>query len=352
MGGYYDGTKLLSLKDINGDVPEIYICTSNRSAGKTIYFNRLAVNRFLKYGEKFGLIYRFKYELHDIEEKFFKEIQSLFFKGYTMKSEKRANGTYHELFLKKNSQDDDAWVSCGYALSLNSADTLKRNSHLLSDTKLLLFDEFQSETNNYCDNEVTKFISVHTSIARGGGEQHRYLPVYMIANPVTILNPYYVEMGISERIDNNTNFLRGEGFVLEQGYNESASQALKASAFNRAFATNAYIAYSSEGNYLNDSDEFVEKVEGKSRYIATLKYMGSEYAIREFSDLGILYCDNRPDTTFKHKLAVTTDDHQINYVMLKQNSLFLTNMRYFFSRGVFRFKNLQCKQAIIKALSY
>ena len=29
---YYDGTKLLSLKDINGNTPELYICTSNRSA--------------------------------------------------------------------------------------------------------------------------------------------------------------------------------------------------------------------------------------------------------------------------------------------------------------------------------
>ena len=40
---YYDGTKLLSLKDINGKTPEVFMCTSNRSAGKTTYFNRLVV---------------------------------------------------------------------------------------------------------------------------------------------------------------------------------------------------------------------------------------------------------------------------------------------------------------------
>ena len=54
----YDGTKLLSLKDINGKKPEIYICTSNRTAGKTTYFNRYFVNRFIKYSEKFILLYR------------------------------------------------------------------------------------------------------------------------------------------------------------------------------------------------------------------------------------------------------------------------------------------------------
>ena len=41
MGQYYDGTKLLSLKDRNGKVPEIYMCTTNRTGGKTTYFNRL-----------------------------------------------------------------------------------------------------------------------------------------------------------------------------------------------------------------------------------------------------------------------------------------------------------------------
>ncbi len=38
---YYDGKKLLSIKDLNGEKPEIFICTSNRSAGKTTYFERI-----------------------------------------------------------------------------------------------------------------------------------------------------------------------------------------------------------------------------------------------------------------------------------------------------------------------
>ena len=33
MGNYYDGTKLLSLTDINGNRPEIYMCTTNRTGG-------------------------------------------------------------------------------------------------------------------------------------------------------------------------------------------------------------------------------------------------------------------------------------------------------------------------------
>ena len=62
---YYDGAKLLSLMDINGNKPEIYICTSNRTGGKTTYFSRLLVNHFLKGNGKFCLLYRFNYELSD-----------------------------------------------------------------------------------------------------------------------------------------------------------------------------------------------------------------------------------------------------------------------------------------------
>ena len=344
MQQFYDGTKLLSLNDINGNKPEIYICTSNRSAGKTVYFSRYCVNRWIKYGEKFCLIYRYNYELDDVADKFFKDIQSLFFPTYTMTSKRRAKGIYHELFLNEK--------SCGYAITLNSSDALKKYSHLLSDVTRMLYDEFMSESNHYCDNEVKKFISVHTSIARGGGKQVRYVPVYMVANPVSIINPYYVELEISNRLKKDTKFLKGDGYVLEQGFVESASILQKESAFNRAFANNSYTAYSTENIYLDDNTAFIEKPVGKSRYLATIKYLNSEYAIREYSESGYIYCDDNPDSTFAYKIAISTDDHNINYVMLKRNDIFITNMRWYFERGAFRFKDLRCKSAILKMISY
>lgn len=353
MGIYYDGTKLLSMKDINGDTPEIYICTTNRTGGKTTYFGRLVVNKFLDKGEKFALLYRYNYELDGVADTFFKDISGLFFPEYGMRAEKRGKGVYAELFLYRKDKDEiESSVSCGYAIALNNADSLKKKSHLFSDVKRIIFDEFQSETNKYCPNEITKMISIHTSIARGQGEQIRYVPVYMLSNPVTLINPYYVEFGISERIKDNTKFLRGVGWVLEQGYVDSASKAQASSAFNRAFARNNYTAYSSQGIYLNDSKSFIEKPTTRGKYLCTLKYNGREYAVREYPEEGILYCDNRPDATFKDKIAITTSDHEINYVMLKANDFFLANLRYFFDRGCFRFKDMQCKEVIMKALCY
>jgi hypothetical protein len=344
MSKYYDGTKLLSMLDINGNKPEIYMCTTNRTGGKTTYFGRLCINRFLDKGEKFGLLYRYNYELDDVADKFYKDLGSLFFPNYTMTSKRRASGTFQELFLNDK--------SCGYGLSLNNADQIKKYSHLFSDIQRMIFDEFQSETNHYCENETKKFVSVHTSIARGQGKQVRYVPVYMLSNPVSIINPYYVEMEISSRLKDDTKFLRGDGFVLEQGYIESAGIEQKKSGFNRAFSKNSYTAYSSECVYLNDNKAFVEKPAGKSKYLCTLRYKGSDFALREYTESGLIYCDDKADSSFLTRISVTTDDHNINYVMLKRNDFFLSNLRYFFEHGCFRFKDMRCKEAVLSALSY
>ena len=119
---YYDGTKLLSLSDINGAKPELYLCTTNRTGGKTTWFSRFVVNKFFKGDGKFGLVYRFNYEVDDCADKFFKDIGGLFFPTHTMTSKRKASGSYHELYLDG--------VSCGYAFSLNCADQLKKYSHL------------------------------------------------------------------------------------------------------------------------------------------------------------------------------------------------------------------------------
>ena len=344
MAEYYDGTKLLSLKDINGLEPELIICTSNRSAGKTTYFSRYFVNRFLKHGEKFILLYRFNYELADVSDKFFKEIKLLFFPNYTMTNKSRARGIYHELYLNEK--------LCGYAISLNAADQLKKYSHLFSDCVRILFDEFQSENNHYCPNEIQKFLSVHTSISRGGGQQVKHVPVIMLSNLISLLNPYYLALGISDKLDNKTKFIKGDGYVLEQGFSASVAELQKQSGIFRAFAGAEYNKYNTEKVYLNDNYTFIETMEGNNNYLLTFKIGGELYAVREYPEKGILYCDQRVDHTFPVKLVIDAGEMEVNYIVIKNNHYILSNLKFFFEKGLFRFKNLSCKNAVFKLLAY
>lgn len=350
MSEYYDGTKILSMLDINNETPEIYIVDGNRSAGKTTYFNRWRVKKCLNSGEKTVHLFRFDYELKGCEDKIFKEVGNLFFSNYCMSSQRMANGKYYELTLINNITNEA--ISYGYAIALNNADSIKKCSHLLSDCSWIIFDEFQSENNNYCKDEVNKLLSIHTSLARGQGKQVKRLPITMLSNSVSLLNPYYTALGISKRIKDNTKFLKGEGFILEKTFNATASEAQQKSGFNRAFNSLDYIKYMSENVYLNDSTSFIEKLDGRNRYLATIKYKNKEYAIKSYDELGVLYCSDTPDTSFKYKIAVTTADHNINYVMLKNNDIFINSMRWYFSHGCFRFQNLECKEVILSLLSY
>ena len=81
-------------------------------------------------------------------------------------------------------------------------------------------------------------------------------------------------------------------------------------------------------------------------------YHGVDYGVKEYSELGIIYCDDKADRTFRTRITVTTEDHNINYVMLKRNDFFLSNLRVLFERGCFRFKDLRCKEAVLTTLSY
>lgn len=341
---FYDGTKLLSMKDMNGQKPEIFISTSNRSAGKTTYFGRMVVNRFKKQGKKFCLLYRYNYELSGCSEQFFKDIGNLFFKGDEMIEIRRANGIYVELFLNKK--------SCGYCISLNYADQIKKKSHLLSDVDSILFDEFQSENNNYCDNEVSKLMSIHTSLARGGGEQVRYLPVYMISNAVSIINPYYLSLGIADRLKTDTNYLRGDGFVVEQGFYQNVAEQQKASGFNRAFKDESYLKYAAQNVYLNDNLNLIEKMQGVSDYIVTIKNNGKFYAVRKFNDTGLFYVDNRADETYPDKIVPNASEQDAGYMLLGRSSVLMAGLRMAFEKGYIRFRNQECKSVFFNMMRY
>lgn len=341
---YYDGTKLLSMLDMNGQKPEIFLTTTNRSAGKTTYFNRMVVNRFKKYGKKFIVLYRFNYELVNCADKFFKEIGKLFFKGDEMTEKRMANGIYVELFLNE--------ISCGYCISINYADQLKKFSHLLADADCIIFDEFQSETNHYVPDEVAKLMSIHTSIARGGGEQVRYLPVYMISNAVSIINPYYMALDIADRLKTNTNYLKGDGFVLEQGFYENVAEQQMGSAFNRAFKNQQYLKFAAQNVYLNDNDNLIEKMNGTSNYIVTIKKDGKLYGVRRFNETGLFYVDNRADETYPDKIVPDAVQQDVGYMLLGRSNMLIAGMRMAFEKGYVRFKNQECKSVFFNLMKY
>lgn len=337
---FYDGSRLLNMMDENGGKPEIFIVCGNRSSGKTTYFGRLLINRFKKHGSKFILLYRYKYEVKDAESKFFADIQRLFFPTDEIKGKTIGNKSMREISL-----NDEI---CGYALALNCADAIKKYSHFLSDCTSILFDEFQPETGQYTMDELTKFMSIHNSVARGGGEQSRYLPVYMLSNTVSKINPYFQALGVNKKMRRNSKFIKGNGWVCEINHNESSDQAIRSSTFNRAFMNNQYLGYAAGGSFM-DNEKLIGRPEGQGVYIATVRDMsGDLFAITKVEDM--YYCTTNIDPNFGLKISTRITEADDNFIGVATNSDFMKSLFYAHLQGKIWYEDLFCKSAMHELL--
>lgn len=343
MGKYYNNNKLLSLMDINGNRPEIFICDGNRAAGKTYSFKSTLLKRWFKNDEQFVLIVRNQVDAKGYAEAFWKDIGNDKYRGHECKEKAMAKGMFYEVSI------DDR--PAGYVLPLSMCAKLKRYSSLFINVTSMFFDEYQDENARYLTNEIDKLMSLHTSIARGHGEQARYVPVYMCSNTITILNPYYIALGIHKRLRNNTKFIRGEGWVFEKTLNESAKEAFEDSAFNMAFkGTTIYGKHAAENIYLNDNMALVKKPRGSFAYRCSIKYRGSYYSVRIYQDF--VYIAEGYDKTYPVKAVFDAADmDEDGFILYSKYSWVGRALQKSFEEGNLRFQTLACKDAIFDILS-
>lgn len=346
MTEYYNGAKVLSMKDLDGEEPWMYMVTSNRSAGKTTFFLKKFLTDFIESnGNKmFGLIYRHKYELSACAS-IFSDVLSMYFSDYEMHS-KTIAGIFHAIYIKKIDSNED--LICGYAVSLNNTDVLKKYSSLFAKVEQWLFDEFQTESGVYLKNEIEKLQSVIFTVARGGGKQIRNIKLFMLSNKVAMNNPYFIYFQIYKRLKKDTRFLRGKGWVLECNKNDSAINAIKDNAISRTFAESSYMNYVTTSNYLHDSSSFIVKdtPNGKFKYLFTIKHDDVQLGVRLYLDAGILYISEKTDKTFKLVVTFQAENHTQNTIMLKNNSFLWQNVKDAMQGGYIRFDSLKTKDII------
>lgn len=343
---FYNGYKLLSMLDRNKQRPELFISTSNRSAGKTTFYNGNALHQFLRKEKKFLLLYRHKYELTSCVDGFFHDIQGLFFPDLVMKQETGVKDVFQKLYVgKKLDENGNSFELCGYATSLSSAEQIKKYSHLLSDVDVMMFDEFMPESGRYLPNEVSLLLSIHDSLARGHGKQVKYLPVILIGNLIDVFNPYYESLGVIDNMQLETKYYRGNGFVLEQGFNEASAKAHADSAFHQAFFGSNYTKASQKKEYINTSYQFIDNdVVDIGMYLMTIDYKGRSYSVR-YNEVGqFYYVSNRPDPSILMHHAATLED-VTGVSFFDPNNRYRKLMKEKIRFNQVKFKNLQCRDA-------
>lgn len=341
--GFYSGYSLLMLKALNDEVPEIFLCTGNRTAGKTFFFKRLSVRLFTTFNFKFMILTRKLTQINAAAESFISDIKYCEdFRKYRFSTDKYS--VRGVVCIKIND------LVAGYVTYLNNADQIKESSNMFNDVEFILKDEFQSETNDYVEDEITKLRSIHKSVSRGYNQPIRFVPTVLISNEISIINPYYVRLGITKRMRSETKKLRGDGWVLQKTYNENVSKLSEQSSFEKAFGNDSYSLANNHNIYL-DNLSFIEKIDS-GKMMLFLQFVCDKKIYGIFLSSEIAYVSNISYIKNKTLYCFKIDDHTENTEFLSRSNIVVKSIIKYFNSGNFRFKNIESKIACIDLFSY
>ena len=346
---------LLSSLDADGLKPEIFIDCQNRGSGKTYGYSygllEQALGNDMGWGlplGKFMILCRWKEEVPNIARGMYGDVIRDEYEGATLKSVSRANGLYAEVYFCQGEEE----TCVGYVAPINKSDDLKKFSSMFSDTAVMIMDEFQcASLTSYCPDEIGKFYRLHVSVARGGGKSSRYVPVILLSNSISIMNPYFTALGIHKRITSDTKKLRGQGYVMQRIINPNAAKEQKESRFNIAFGDMAEASSSIDNAWLNDSESCIEKPSkewGRSIYYYTLVKGDYKYGVRYYPGVDIYTINNSVDPSCQFVFNLELNGN-LNIPLLKNNPQ-MKILRGAFLQGQMRFPNQECKSIALDIL--
>lgn len=335
---YYDISNTLTYNAL------YYFIIGERGVGKTYSAKKFAIRRFLKTGEQFVYLRRYKTELSESvgdekDAKFFKKIKAEF-------PEHKFKVSGDKLYI-----DDKI---CGYALSLSTALILK--SAEFDKVKTIIFDEFiidGGSSYHYFKNEVEQFLEFYESIAR-----LRDVRVLFLANAISITNPYFTYFNITLPYGNkNIKTFKNGLILIEYIKNLAYREVKKASKFGQIIEGTKYSEYAIDNKFLRDNKSFVKKKSPKSKFFFIIVYNGKYYGIwRDFND-ECIYITTDFDPKCPIIFSFIPDDHNETSIFTRfsQNS-YLSSIVENYRLGRLFFENQQVKnifsELILKHITY
>lgn len=320
---FYNCVKLVNALDADGERPAFYIvCSHERGPGKSYSFSKLLFNNFLENGEKFILLTRRKKDLGSVADGMFEGYFQVEHPEYTLREVLQMGHTYSRIYADTTVGKEKSSVECGYVIPLASVDDIKKISSMFYDATAFYFDEFQPTDDRYLKDEVDKLLNIYKSVARGEGSSVRYLPIYMASNTITLQNPYFKALGLSNKIQTNTKFYRGSGVCFENCEVEGLKDKHQSSAVEKALRPHLNIKRNNE--WINDDCSLVAKPKewGRARYLATIMYGDEQFGVYEYYQKGYVYLSRTVDISTKYVFNLTLDNGNLNLPVLTTSILF------------------------------
>lgn len=298
---------------------------TNRGFGKSYGAKKRAIDRFLKYGEQFVYVRRYKTELKKIN-KYFDDIKEKY--------------PGHEFEVKGRTFYIDGKV-CGYAIPLSTSLTEKSNPY--PNVCTIIFDEFIIDKGHlrYLENEVEVMLELVFTIVR----KRDNLRVYFLANNVSEVNPYFTYFNIRLPEGNIIKTFNEGTIVVEKNTDDVFMEEMKSTKFGRLVKGTKYADYSIENKSLRDSDTFIERLPLKNCIpLSYITFKGESVQIWLDKKNNYYYC-NQKIITATESLSLGSDDHNEDSILNAKSIRFtiLDDIIKSFQIGMVRFENQQVK---------
>ena len=287
---YYNYDRIISYNAL------LNILIGSRGVGKTYGATKLVIKDFLKKKRQFIYLRRYKTELSKSMKKFFTEI---------IKNEEFPN---HTLEVHGNTFLIDEEVA-GYGVTLSTAQQLKSSN--FSDVYYIIFDEFLIESGQgyYLKDEVLAFLGLLETVGR-----MRDIKVFMLANAVTEVNPYFMFFDLALPYNNDIKLFKDGMILLQYLQNEAYIKAKKETKFGKLVAGTEYEDYAIDNKFTDDNRVFIEKKSGQSKFSFSFIYKDIRLGVCIDYDNGKMFVSNDYiDNGFV--FATTTADHSPNTLL-------------------------------------
>lgn len=343
-------------RDLDGDEPNIYMITTNRSAGKTTAILMEMLDAWNERGAESVLLFREQNELSGCAD-IFGDVIELYPEYISHLPGYKEEGDNISLFKMVSYQRGMFYqilidgIPFAWALGMKKPDKLKKYSPLWRNVEIMFMDECQTESGEYLSSEPQKLLSILMCVARGGGKQSRdNIKVYLAGNNVSILNPYYVYFGITKRLKKGTRFMRGNGWVLQTDYIESSANAIAENKLYKAFRDDSYMSYAADNVFLNSDEMFIEKLSGQSIYLYTLVYGEVKLGVRRVPSEGIIHVSSSVDGSCKNIFAFRAKDLAYNQYLMDNYSFSWHILKDAYRAARLRFAGAVEKNIILELL--
>lgn len=322
----------------------IAMILGERGVGKSFSSKRFVMNKFLKSGEQFIYLRRYKTELDTSLATFFDDLRE---KGYFVD---------HDLEVSKSKMLTKFYCDgkiCGYAVPLSTCNILKSTSFPKVST--IIFDEFLLDSAGvyrYLSNHEPELLcDVIETVGR-----LRDIRVLMLGNNTGFYSsPYAAYWGLELPYNAEFKTFKDGLIIVQYIKNEEYRNAKKKTKFGRLIAGTNYGDYAIDNQSLRENTDFLEKRPSKSKYHGTLIINGESFGVW-CGDNAFVYISEDYDPNTLYKFACKYEDHNEKSVLLtaRENWLLSYVIRAY-KQGWVRFENPKIKavaqQLINKCIS-